>query len=162
MNFLKIKLSVFVFLIPQLVLAHGESGTARIGKAFAVQEASEENGLRFSEAALKTMGIKTVSIDASGSVIVPKEALVRSQDKTAVFRLRDGFFKKIDLTNYKNSLPKLQHPSLRTGDSLVVLGAPLLHVAELEAFGTEEEEEDHHDHDDNHHEHEHEGESHEH
>lgn len=107
---------------------------AETGAEKAVLEASEEKGLRLSAKAEKTLGIETKAVFGPG-VTVPHEALVRSLEKISVYRLREGFYKLIDakVVSKTNASAAVTAGGLVKGDRVVVLGAPLLRVAEMEA-----------------------------
>jgi hypothetical protein len=108
---------------------HEGAGSARTGKGKAVLEATEERGLKLSEKAAKRLGIKTAKL-ASPSRI-PKTALVQSAEETSVFVVRDGWFKRVHADDLKG------------GEMIVIAGAPLLRVAELDVLGSEEAGHDH-------------------
>lgn len=103
---------------------HGEEeeSTGGVGPGNAVTAADEHDGIKLSDKAQKAIGLKTETF-ISGDVM--KSALVFHQDKVSVYRFKDGWFKLISVTE------------LKSGDQIVVSGAALLRVAELDAFSTE-------------------------
>lgn len=128
---------VLILASPMTSEAHEASGTARIGEGKAVLEAKEGKGIRLSEQAQKSIGVRLVPPSELAGTL-PKGSIVSYQDKRAVYVLRDGFFKRLELG-------KLTFPSnLKPSDQLAVEGAALLRASELEAFGSEEEEEGEH------------------
>ena len=60
--------------------------------------------------------------------------------KGGVYRLRDGWFKlvKIQIMSKGNEQAFIKSSELKSGDSIVVKGAALLRVSEMDAFGSEE------------------------
>lgn len=108
---------------------HEEGGGARTGQGKAILEASAERGMKLSEKALKRLGVKTAKL-ASPSRI-PKSALVQSAEETSVFVVREGWFKRVHADDLKG------------GETIVIAGAPLLRVAELDVLGGEETGHDH-------------------
>lgn len=108
---------------------HEEGGGARTGQGKAILEASAERGMKISEKALKRLGVKTAKL--AGSSRIPKSALVQSAEETSVFVVRDGWFKRVHADDLKG------------GEIIVVAGAPLLRVAELDVLGGEETGHDH-------------------
>ena len=108
----------------------------REGKA--VYEISSEKGMRLTDIALKNIEVK-VSKVTSADIIIPVAALVYYQDQTGIYRLRDGWFKlvPIQITKKMNHDVQLQG-DFQVGDSLVIQGADLLRVSEMDAFGSGE------------------------
>lgn len=108
---------------------HEESGGARTGEGKAVLAATGERGLKLSDKAIKRLGIKTAKL-ASPSRI-PRSALVQTAEETSVFVVREGWFKRVHADDLKG------------GELIVIAGAPLLRVAELDVLGSEEAGHDH-------------------
>jgi hypothetical protein len=81
-------------------------------------EYSPERGMRISNQALATLGVTTTPVIAGEP---PKQALVHTLDRVAVYRLRDGWFKLVPPTE------------LKPGDRIAVQGVGLLRVAEMQA-----------------------------
>ncbi len=124
---------------------HEEGGGARTGPTMAVLEASAKNGLRLSDKALKRLGVKSRKLSGSGSFRVPLSALVYSAEEVGVYRLRDGWYKHIDVevSGKDRDSAVVRAPGLKVGDEVVIVGAPLLRVAELDVLGGEEAGHDH-------------------
>jgi hypothetical protein len=108
---------------------HEEAGGSRTGPNKAVLEASAERGLKLADKALKRLGIKTAKL--ASPTRIPKSALVQAAEETSVFVAREGWFKRVHADDLKG------------GELIVVEGAPLLRVAELDVLGTEEAGHDH-------------------
>lgn len=104
-------------------------GGSRTGPRKAVLEANEERGLKLSDKAIKRLGIKTAKL--AGPSRIPKSALVRTAEETSVFVVREGWFRRVHADDLKG------------GETIVVAGAPLLRVAELDVLGSEEAGHDH-------------------
>jgi len=122
---------------------HEEAGgeaSSSVGPGNAVTAADHEKGLQFSAEAVKTLGIKTQG--APEEFTLPKSAIVTFKDETGVYRQRDGWYKLIGGAARPQGLLVRFIPhrkgDLRPGDQIVVEGAPLLRVAELDAFSTGE------------------------
>lgn len=117
-----------------------EEASSNVGPGNAVTAADPERGLQLSPEALQTLKIGSVSVPANG--VIPKSAIVTFKDEVGVYRLRDGWFKLVEgsAKNRNSDVVFIPHRSsdLRSGDSVVVHGAPLLRVAELDAFSTGE------------------------
>ena len=119
---------------------HEESGGARTGPTKAVLEASAERGLKLSEKAVKRLGIRTTRLAESGQYRVSIKALVYSQEEVGIYLLRDGWYKHVDVevAGRERDFAVIQAKGLKAGDQIVVAGAPLLRVAELDVLGGEE------------------------
>lgn len=117
-----------------------EEASSNVGPGNAVTAADPERGLQLSPEALQTLKIGSVSVPANG--VIPKSAIVTFKDEVGVYRLRDGWFKLVEgsAKNRNTGVVFIPHRSsdFRSGDSVVVHGAPLLRVAELDAFSTGE------------------------
>ena len=117
-----------------------EEASSGVGPGNAVTATDAEKGLQLSDEAVKTLGIKTQAVPEEFTL--PKSAIVTFKDETGVYRLRDGWYKLIEgearpqgvLVRF---IPQ-RKKDLRPGDTIVVEGAPLLRVAELDAFSTGE------------------------
>lgn len=109
-----------------------------VGPGKAVLEASPENGMRLSEKAITTLGLKFRKIEKPLPLVIsfsgPTSPIVYHQAETGVYRLRDGWIKLIDVEILKSSPGKvtIQSRELKPGDQFVAEGASLLRVTELD------------------------------
>ncbi len=110
----------------------------RAGKA--VYETSAELGMKLNEKALKNIEVQTKKISPSNDQVIPLDSIVNFQDQIGVYRLRDGWFKliNIEILNKDNRQATVRTNELKGGDDLVIHGADLLRVAEMDAFGSGE------------------------
>lgn len=124
---------------------HGKEGheeeseaSSNVGPGNAVTAADPQKGLQLSPEALRTLKIESVPMPTNG--VLPKSAIVTFKDEVGVYRLRDGWFKLVEgsAKNRNNGMLFVPHRSsdLRSSDSVIIHGAPLLRVAELDAFST--------------------------
>ncbi|MBK8871775.1 MAG: efflux RND transporter periplasmic adaptor subunit [Elusimicrobia bacterium] len=117
-----------------------EEASSSVGPGNAVTATDQENGLQLSPEAVATLDIKTHP--APMESLFPKKAIVTSKDETGVYRLRDGWYKlvqgKTEPQGDRVRFTPHRKQDLRPGDQVVVEGAPLLRVAELDAFSTGE------------------------
>jgi hypothetical protein len=124
----KIFILLGLFLLTPKGYAHEEEEvSANIGAGNAVTEADHEKGFKLSEQARKTLDYK----ESLFSGHVPPSSVVRYQDKTGVYRVRDGWIKLVG------------PDELKKGDRVVTGGVALLRVTELDTFTAEEEEHAH-------------------
>jgi len=110
----------------------------RRGKA--VFETSTNLGMKLTDKALINIEVKTMKLDSTGDYNLPPESIVHFQDQVGVYRRRDGWFRLIKIQILKNSDREVSVRSteLRAGDELVIHGADLLRVSEMDAFGAGE------------------------
>lgn len=115
----------------------GEEGGSGVGPDKGVLEASEEQGIRLAPEAIKTFELETVKINGSQEWIIPASAQVKTLEELNIYRLRAGFFKRIDFAivrAFQNQL-HISSKELASGDEVVTAGVGFLRIAELVAFG---------------------------
>lgn len=138
---MKTRLSMALLLIMSAIAfaEPTESGKKdRIGPRKAVLEASEKEGLRLSEAAIKNLELNLLLLRSSSSISVPTSALVRFQDFIAVYRERDGWFRMVEIEPVINrSSARFSSKDFQPGDRIVTANAGLLRVIDLDIFGPE-------------------------
>lgn len=117
---------------------HGEEEkSSSVGPEKGILDASEGNGIKLSPEAVKNFEIKTQKLAGSGPWTLPISARFQSGEETNLFRLRNGFFKRVDFTQVKRDAQKFVASSkeLKDGDEIVVGGVGYLRIAEVAAFG---------------------------
>lgn len=114
-----------------------EAEGGNVGPEKGIVEASERSGFKLSPEALKNFELKLKKLSGDGPWSVPNSVIVHSGEEVNVFRLRNGFFKRIDFHIIKKSESEITIDSgdLREGDELVISGLGFLRIAELAAFG---------------------------
>lgn len=113
----------------------GAISEKREGKA--VYEMSSDLGIKLTEKAIINIEVKSSKIDANNQLKIPSDALVYFQDQIGVYRLRDGWYKLIPIKVLKkdgNSVA-IQKSEFKAGDEVVIHGADLLRVSEMDALG---------------------------
>lgn len=117
--------------------AHEEQGNESVGPDKGIVEADEHTGFKLSPEALKNFEIRSVKLDNSRAWTLPTSCVVRSGNEVNLFRLRNGFFKRIDFQEIRKSTNQIvvASPDLSAGDEVVVAGLGFLRIAELSAFG---------------------------
>lgn len=118
------------------VLPLSASAEERPGKA--VFLTSPELGMKIGEKALKNIEVKLMKF--SPPQAFPVESIVRFQDQTGVYRVRQGWFKlvPVQFKSTNEQLVSIQSKDLQAGDEIAVHGADLLRVSEMDAFGSGE------------------------
>lgn len=123
---------------------HNEEGHAeeaeensQVGPDKGILAASAEDGFKLSPEALVNFEVKTLKIISKDSVELPENAVVYAGQEINIYRVRDGFFKRIDFTkmNQKGKNIIIKSPDLSTNDEVVIEGIGYLRLAELAAFG---------------------------
>ncbi len=119
---------------------HGdeEESTGGVGPNNAVTAADEHDGIKLSEKAIQTIGLKTEIWNGES---VSGQTIVYHQDKTSVYRLKDGWYKLVPVTiiSKADNLVHITATELVSGDLIATSGVALLRVAELDAFSGEVE-----------------------
>ncbi len=117
---------------------HGdeEESTGGVGPGNAVTAADEHDGIKLSDKAIQTIGLKS---ETWNGLSISEQSLVYHQDKTSVYRLKDGWYKLVPVTivSKTGGLVQITATDLSTGDAVVSSGVALLRVADLDAFSGE-------------------------
>lgn len=107
----------------------------------AVIAISKTEGFKLSEKAIQTLGVKTGIPTSFGQSVfeVPSESLVYSEFRVGIYRLREDWFKFIEVDRVHRLAPfsrvhTKEFNSLRSQDRVAIQGAPLLRVVEMEEF----------------------------
>lgn len=115
---------------------HGDhESSSVVGHDKGITEKSE-NGFKLSSEAIKSMEIKTQTIQGS-KLSIDKKTLVSVKDEKSVFRIRDGWIKRIpvQILNHNQGLYNVTSTLLQVGDQIVIQGTGFLRTAEI--FATE-------------------------
>ncbi len=134
-----------LILIALLLFAHKgfaeeaeEGKKGRVGPGKAVVEASEKEGLRLSEKALKNLELKFQSVEGKSTLVVPAASLVHFQDFSAVYRERAGWFKMVEVEPViRGSSASFTSKDILPGDHIVIKNSGLIRVIDLDVFGPE-------------------------
>lgn len=121
------------------VHAQEEVSGIRAGPKMAVVEANHKDGFRLAENAKKVIGLG-VKPPGSSPYKIPKGAVVYYGDRIGVYRLRDGWFKLVEIQKISdsNSETTISSSDLKTSDQIAVEGVALLRVSDMDAFGGEQ------------------------
>lgn len=121
---------------------HGEHGNEseenpQVGEGKGITAASAEDGIKLSSDAIKNFEIQTVKISNLNNISLPKKAIVTAGDEVNLFRVRDGFYKRIDFDIVRKDGVQIMIKSkeLKLNDEIVVYGMGFLRIAEIAAFG---------------------------
>lgn len=119
--------------------AHGhvrEEGSSQVGPEKGVLEASESKGFKLSPEAIKNFNLKYISVEAT-SLKLPAEAILHAKEEKSIYRLRDGFLKRVDFKVITRSRTEysIESKELKSGDQVLVRGLGFVRMAEIAAFG---------------------------
>jgi Ni/Co efflux regulator RcnB len=115
---------------------HSEEN-AQVGPEKGILEASEVNGIKLSPQAEKNFEITKLKVGSGSSHNIPKSAVVTAGTEVNLYRIRNGFYKRIDFEILKRTGTHLTVKSkdLKDNDEIVVTGLGFLRIAEIAAFG---------------------------
>jgi len=119
----------------------GEEQSASVGPEKGITEAHEDEGFKLSTEAIRNFEIETKKIVNSPPWLLPVSARLVSGEEINIYRLRQGFYKRIDFTlvSKLGENMNIKSDDLKAGDEVVIHGVGLLRAAELVAFGGEPE-----------------------
>jgi hypothetical protein len=136
------KLLIWI-LLPAFAFAH-EAGemSVRIGPDQGITEHSEEHGFKLGEKAVARFKLKFAPVVSAGSIQIPADAVVRALGEKGIYRKRNGFIKRVDITRQEvqNGTSVVTSADLKTGDEVLSHGTGFVRVIES-AFGKDEADE---------------------
>jgi len=145
---------IIILAISVHVSAHEAGETqAQIGPGKAVEAVDPKSGIKLSEKARKMLEIQVQKVISTKELTVPRSAILMIQAKSAVYVLREGWFKLIDISaqDLKNGNFRVSSNEIKQGDEIVTHGSALIRVAQMNvAVEDEHEEEGHHSDEENH------------
>ena len=136
---MKCKLVILMILLfGQVSYGEEESKSKdRVVPGKAVVAANEKEGFKLSEKAQRSLNLTFRKVNSS-SLSVPTNALISFQDFLAIYRLRDGWFRLVEVEpTIRGETATFSSKDLKSGDQMVVGNGGLLRVVELDVFGPE-------------------------
>lgn len=114
-----------------------EEANSNMGPDKGIVEYDEANGFKLSAEAIKNFELKTLRLVKAGPWSVPSSAALYSAEEINLFRVRDGFYKRIDFTTDKKTPTELivRSKELKENDEIVIHGVGFLRTAEIVATG---------------------------
>ena len=108
-----------------------------IGPRKGITVFDEKKGFKLSEEAVKNFAIKTIKLPSGDEWIVPATAVLYSGEEINLYRIRNGFYKRVDFKTLKKSDKEFQVKSqeLQAGDQIVTEGVGFLRAADIVASG---------------------------
>jgi len=109
-----------------------EEANNGVGPDKGIIEKNENDGFKFSQEAIKTIGYKTINYQTE-IFEIPTKALVQVKDDKSIYRLRNGWFKRVDIQIIKKNADSilLKASDLKSGDQIVVTEVGYLRIAEV-------------------------------
>lgn len=117
---------------------HGEvEENDQIGPEKGIVEFDEDKGFKLSPEALKNFELKTTQVNSLEALVLDTGVVVHVGQEKNLFRLRDGFFKRIDFIQVSKNGSKitLRSKDLKPGDQIVTQGLGFLRISEIAATG---------------------------
>lgn len=113
-----------------------EEESSQAGPEKGILAASAGSGIQLSPEAEKNFEIRKMKV-TTGTIEIPKSAVVTAGLEVNVFRFREGYYKRIDFVQLKKSAKTitLQSGDLKVGDEVALTGLGFLRTAEIAAFG---------------------------
>lgn len=123
--------------VPSFAGEHEESESASVGPEKGILAADDHVGFKLSPEAMKNFDLQFLKIGNPTQMTVPESALVLSGEEVNLYRLREGFFKRIDFKTIRKMGNQIviSSPDLKATDEIVTVGTGFLRIAELAAFG---------------------------
>lgn len=118
---------------------HEHSGGKAVGPGKAIEEVSEAKGFKLSPEAITTLKVQLQSIDKD-QFAIKKDTLVTFQNKTGIYRFREGFFKFLPVTIMKQDKNNyfIQTSGFTTGDKIVTHPVGLIRITDVYSTDTAE------------------------
>lgn len=116
--------------------AHEEN--ANVGKEKGITEYNEQEGFKLSPEAQKNFSLKFVELTQKGPWLIPGSAILYAGEEINIYRVRDGFYKRIDfvtVSKQSKGSQVIKSTDLRAGDQIVTEGIGFLRAAEIVATG---------------------------
>lgn len=134
MKLISISLGSLLFLLFAMVSicsAEEEIKSSAVGPGKAVVEVSKEEGIRLSEKAKATIGIKTIKLAVNFQI--PAASLIHERGEFGIYVKRGEWFKyvEVEVANRSGTNIKIESPKVHVGDEIVISNISLLRLAEL-------------------------------
>lgn len=113
-----------------------EEENSQVGLDKGIIAADKKNGFKLSPEAEKNFGIGKVKVKNILQIEIPKTAIVTSGMEINLYRMREGFYKRIDFkikSNAQNNVT-ITSNELVVNDEIAISGLGFLRISELAAF----------------------------
>lgn len=138
--FSKTLLFFLLMAIPMLSFSeegHDEEENKKIGPDKGVTAFNKEEGFKISQESEKNFELKFIPYLNQGPIAIPKNAIFFGLEEKNIYRVRNGFFKRIDFKEILKSANeiKIESKDLMVGDKIVAAGIGFLRIVEISASG---------------------------
>lgn len=122
---------IFISLISFSTFAGEDELSPMIGPDKGITERKDES-FKLSPEAIKTLEVE-VKPYGGGTLIIDRKAIVFTKNDTSIFRMRDGWFERIDVKIVQKMGGRylVTSEQLKNGDQYAVSGVNFLRIAEL-------------------------------
>lgn len=138
-----IAIGIFMVLKPFSSMAgEDEAAAPSVGPDKGITSADEHEGIKLSNEAIKNFAMQTLKLSSSAQLWeIPSSAVLVSGEEVNIYRLRDGFYKRVDfeIVSKSSGKMKIKSKDLKGGDEVVFTGLGFLRAAELSAFSSGDE-----------------------
>ena len=119
-----------------------KEGSGKIGPNLAVVAADPAHGIKLSDLTARTIGLTLMPIRQSGTILLPREAIVHSKDQIGVYRWRDGWLKlilgQITSDGELRRFTPVKTGDLQSGDQVATGAVPIIRATDIYVFNAEE------------------------
>ncbi|WP_374000391.1 hypothetical protein [Bdellovibrio bacteriovorus] len=114
-----------------------EEENSSIGPDKGITTFSEAEGFKLSPEAIKNFELQTIKLKNVEPWSIPDSAVLYSGEEINIYRMRNGFYKRIDfsIVSKSDKEMKIRTPELKPGDEVVTQGVAFLRTAEIVATG---------------------------
>jgi len=116
---------------------HGEEeGNPQVGADKGILEANKEKGFKLSPEAEKNFSINKMKVAKAHNIEIPKSAQVTSGLEINLYRVRDGYYRRIDFTVVSSNSTTMivNSKELSPNDEIALTGLGFLRISEVSAF----------------------------
>lgn len=112
-----------------------EEGSSSVGPEKGIL-AKSDKGIQLAPEAVSTFDLKAVPF-TNGSIKVSQQAIVQIKNEKSIFRLRDGWYKRVPIKIIRTAedYATIESLDLKPGDQVVVQATGFLRMAEVAAEG---------------------------
>lgn len=110
---------------------HDEETSSSVGPNKGITEKGP-NGFKLSDEAIKTFRLQTVGVNST-NMTISNQSIVRIKNGKFVFRLKDGWYKRVEIKIIQTNqgLVTIKSAELADGDKIVNAGVGFLRIAEV-------------------------------
>lgn len=110
-----------------------EGESSSVGPDKGITDYDDHSGFKLSSEAVKNFALKFQTLSGKNSWSIPNSAILYSGEEVNVYRVRAGFYKRVDfrLISKDDKQTQIKSVDLQEGDQIVVEGIGFLRAAEI-------------------------------